>query len=407
MQEEKTCNDCGYKSKEPPDFCQIDGDTICKECRDNNYVTCHESGNLVRREEARYVDSIDNWVHEDCWYDYYGQCESCDYSTHSDNLHWHERWECYYCEACYTGQGDDVDLENPPSATYRFKDSETYKRNKRKRFVGVECEVEGLEDFGMGRVHGLEGWGATSDGSLNCDGVEFIGEPMNGDKLYNSIDALSQYLRNAGAVTTKNCGLHIHVNAMDLYHQELKGVLYVARKIEPLLYAMQPDSRRRSNWCREMRLSKQGIDSIDSNDSFVDSWYDGDASTEKYHDSRYHGLNLHARVYLGTVEFRYHTGTINARKMRCWAEICTAIVDTGAYLSRFSKNKDSKLSKKQREMKRIFTSNVDHYVNVDIASRLLNLSKEAKAYMTERINKFSQDSEPTELGSIERMTASL
>jgi hypothetical protein len=94
---------------------------------------------------------------------------------------------------------------------------------------------------------------------------------------------------------------------------------------------------------------------------------------------------------------------MNARKMRCWAEICTAIVDTGAYLSRFHRNQDSKLSKKQREMKRVFTSNVDHYVNVDTMARLLNISTEAKAYMIERINRFSPDSEYVE----SRTTASL
>ena len=402
MNQEKTCENCGHSSKESEDFYKVGGDTICQDCIDNNYVTCEESGELILRDEARFVDSMDGWVSEDIYCDYFGSCESCDYSTHMDNLYWSDSHECYYCDSCYE-ENDEIDLSDPPRGGVRLVDSETYKRNKRKRFVGVECEVEGLEDFGMGRVHGLEGWDATSDGSLNNGGVEFISSPMNGDKLYNSIDALSLHLRNTDAMVSRSCGLHVHVNAMDLYHQELKGVLYVARKVEPLLYAMQPEKRRESHWCKKMRLSKRGIDVIDSDDSFVDMWYDGNASTEKYHDSRYHGLNLHARVYLGTVEFRYHTGTMNARKMRSWAEICTAIVDTGAYLSRFFRNKDSQLSKKQREMKRIFTSNVDHYVNVDIVARLLNLNKEAKAYMIERINKFSPDSEYME----ERITASL
>ena len=402
MQEKKTCIGCDYSSKEPPDFYQIDGDYICSNCAEEHYVTCEDSGELVHRDNARWVDGIEGYVRDDCFWDYYGLCEDCDYSTHTENLYWSDRWECYYCENCYQGQ-ENIDLENPPSQVCRFVPSETYELNKRNRFVGVECEVEGLEGFGMGRVAGLKGWRATGDGSLDCDGVEFIGEPMNGDRLYNSIDELSRYLRTIGASTSRNCGLHVHVNAIDLYHEELKGVLYVARKVEPLLYAMQPRSRRESRWCRPMRLNKRGIDIIDSNDSFVETWYEGDASTDKYHDSRYHGLNLHARVYLGTVEFRYHTGTINARKMKCWTEICTAIVDTGAYLSRFFRNKDSKLSKKQREMKRVFTSNVDHYVNVDMVSRLLNLSKEAKAYMIERINKFSPDSDCIE----ERPTASL
>ena len=405
MKEKKTCIGCDYSSKEPTDFREISGDTICEECVDREYVRCHESGDLIHRDDARFVDGINDYVHEDYYYDYYGQCGDCDYTTHSDYLVWSEGAECYYCEDCYRGEA--VDLSDPPSGGIALVDSETYKRNKRKRFVGVECEVEGLENFEMGRVDGLKGWRATGDGSLNNGGVEFISTPMNGDRLYEGIESLSRYLRMSSAEVNQACGLHVHVNAMDLYHQELKGVLYVARKLEPLLYAMQPESRRGSTWCREMRISKREMDNIDSDDSFINMWYDGNVSTDKYHDSRYHGLNLHARVYLGTVEFRYHTGTINARKMKCWAEICTAIVDTGAYLSRFFRNKDSKLSIKQREMKRVFTSNVDHYVNVDMVSRLMNLSEEARAYMIERINKFSPDSDYVDYLGEERQTASL
>jgi len=397
MQEEKTCNDCGYKSKEPPDFLHIDGEDVCMDCVDNNYITCEESGDLVLRGNARFVDSLDGWVRESVYWDYYGSCDGCDYSTSTDNLHFSERNDGYYCENCYNRNTTEVDLSSPPKAIQRLENSETYKINKRTRFVGVECEVENLEDFHMGRCESsigtaLKDWSATGDGSLGRGGVEFISSPLNGDRLYKSINALSRYLRTTHASVESTCGLHIHVNGMDLYWEELKCILYVARKIEPLLYAMQPETRRGSSWCRSMRLSKRGIDNIHSNEDFVDIWYDGEVSSEKYHDSRYHGLNLHARVYLGTVEFRYHTGTINARKMRCWAEICTAIVDTGAYLSRFYKNKDSQLSKKQREMKRIFTSNVDHNLDAYCASKLLNLSKEAKAYMVERINRFSPNS---------------
>ena len=43
---------------------------------------------------------------------------------------------------------------------------------------------------------------------------------------------------------------------------------------------------------------------------------------------------MHARVYLGTIEFRYHSGTNNATKIKNWITICQSIVQKGIELSR-------------------------------------------------------------------------
>ena len=363
--------------------------TVCTPCADENYVTCDESGELIEKDDARWVDSLDGYVHEDLYYDYYGCCDDCGYTTSQDYLHWDNNGEITLCETCYDNNRPKIDLSDPPSAEYVTQPADTtWKVNKRRRLVGVECEVEELYSIEYGDI--IPNWKATSDGSLEDGGIEFVSRPLNGDTLYNSIDSMTNFLRGTSAMLTKRCGLHVHVNALDTYWQELKCILYVARKIEPMLFAMQPKSRRQSNWCKPMELSKGMIDSIHSNDDFIESWYsNGSANTDKYNDTRYHGLNMHARVYLGTIEFRYHTGSMNARKIKCWTEICTSIVDAGIYLSSFYRKKSRELSHKQREIKKIFTSNTDYPINVDIVASLLGLSKQAKQYMVERINKFN------------------
>ena len=69
----------------------------------------------------------------------------------------------------------------------------------------------------------------------------------------------------------------------------------------------------------------------------------------KYNDTRYHGLNLHARVYLGTIEFRYHSGTNNPTKIKNWITICQSIVEKGIALGKVMdevpENWDSKTHK--------------------------------------------------------------
>ena len=54
---------------------------------------------------------------------------------------------------------------------------------------------------------------------------------------------------------------------------------------------------------------------------------------EKYNDSRYCGMNMHSRIINGSIEFRYHSGTINQEKILNWVKICTAIVDVGIQTS--------------------------------------------------------------------------
>ena len=66
---------------------------------------------------------------------------------------------------------------------------------------------------------------------------------------------------------------------------------------------------------------------------FCDLWYETmnytKATTEKYNESRYRGLNLHSRFFHGTIEYRYHHGTISDYYINNWVLFCLAISDYG------------------------------------------------------------------------------
>ena len=100
---------------------------------------------------------------------------------------------------------------------------------------------------------------------------------------------------------------------------------------------MMPKSRKGSNWCRRIPISIERLRHMTSEEEFIDTWYDyagSHPSLDKYNDARYIGLNMHARYYLGTIEFRYHSGTLNKTKITNWIKICNSIVETGMKLSR-------------------------------------------------------------------------
>ena len=132
MKKKITCIDCDYQSKDSSDFqSNNEGEPLCIDCLDNNYVNCWDSGELTHRDNVRYVDSIEGYVDSDTFCDHYGYCADCEYSTHLDGLYWDEREEDYFCEGCYNPSAN-IDLSEPPSATSNMLESKTFKRNKRK-----------------------------------------------------------------------------------------------------------------------------------------------------------------------------------------------------------------------------------------------------------------------------------
>ena len=52
----------------------------------------------------------------------------------------------------------------------------------------------------------------------------------------------------------------------------------------------------------------------------------------KYNDARYFGTNVHARFYLGTIEFRYHEGTVYSKPIREWIQFLNRIMTASTKL---------------------------------------------------------------------------
>ena len=66
-------------------------------------------------------------------------------------------------------------------------------------------------------------------------------------------------------------------------------------------------------------------------DDFIDFWYDTNPySDSRWNDKRYYGLNMHPGLRedgIGSIEIRYHNGTLNKTKMRAWAIFWTTLID--------------------------------------------------------------------------------
>lgn len=91
---------------------------------------------------------------------------------------------------------------------------------------------------------------------------------------------------------------------------------------EDLLYKSLNTDARRMRYCKKINsdlvsaINKQKPKTLAA---LADIWYQGyglEDRSRHYHNSRYHGLNLHSTFTRGTIEFRLFNGTLHAGKIK-------------------------------------------------------------------------------------------
>ena len=333
----------------------FDARLYCETCFVENYFHC-ESCSEAHPNDENYHSEYGESYCESCYYEIFFNCPRCDCETVRDDSCYVESEDEDVCRDCYDST-DNVSLDSANTCYVEPPvEGDTFSTNRFERAVGVEIETIGCNSDDIRNDTYFSAFSVTSDGSIESDsneeGFEFISKPMRGDHLFHEIDKIGNYLLDRDFSMNSSCGLHVHIDARDLFYKDLKGVSMVMKSFERVVFSMMPKSRYSSNWCKMMAMNKNMIRGINSNEEFIRSWYDAcgePPSMGKYNDTRYHGLNLHARVYLGTIEFRYHSGTNNPTKIKNWITICQSIVEKGIALGKVMdevpENWDSKTHK--------------------------------------------------------------
>ena len=275
------------------------------------------------------------------------RCRGCNV-THIDKQNYFFNSD-RLCLACY-----DVacvnNMTSPPRMLGRhtiskllMPDDKRYQLNKSKTPVAVEIECVNDEyhpdEGGEYYVDGYpKNWSDVYDGSISEGGREFIMMPEVGDDALKTVKEFCDWALREGYYTDNSCGLHVHTDAFYSGVSELKGIMLVAKALEPFIYKMLPQERSTSRYSARMseNVSTQDILDIKNIGEFCTLWYNDmngtNASTEKYNDSRYRGLNMHSKMLHGTIEYRYHHGTLNSEHISNWIIFCLAISDFGATL---------------------------------------------------------------------------
>jgi Putative amidoligase enzyme len=163
-------------------------------------------------------------------------------------------------------------------------------------------------------------WKVVTDGSLVGNGFEVVSPPLTGDAGQEQVTKVCAVLNQIGANVNRSCGLHVHVDAGSMSAAALRRLAVIYIENENIIDSLMPMSRRAANnrWCGSLR-----------NTNMVRLAQARNAQEVAYainHGDRYVKLNYTAFLRHGTVEFRHHSGTVDADKINKWLQACLRLV---------------------------------------------------------------------------------
>ena len=186
--------------------------------------------------------------------------------------------------------------------------------------IGRRHEGLARETAARLQAAGIQAESKAEDGSIRVsaggsDPREFRSVPFRGDAGLQMLRLDVEKYRKMGYRANKSCGLHIHINALDLSPADRKALHTFGRWIEADAFKMVHPNRMTNHYCEKLKRS------FNPNEA-------GD---------RYRWMNLSAWHKHRTVEFRLHHGTTLAERVYEWTKVCLAIMENGLKLGRMSR----------------------------------------------------------------------
>lgn len=169
-------------------------------------------------------------------------------------------------------------------------------------------------------------WKIVSDASVR-GGWELVSPPLAFTaEAFAQIETVSRVLAGLGAKIDRECGLHVHHYAGDLTASQVGKIVALYAKHETWIDAMMPVSRRGRNNRFTKSLNVLG-DLAGTVTAFAACKSKGDLLALM--SDRYFKVNVHSLWRHNTLEFRHHSGTIEAAKIINWVQITRALLEKG------------------------------------------------------------------------------
>lgn len=161
--------------------------------------------------------------------------------------------------------------------------------------------------------------------------VELVSPILTYHEDINTVQALIRLLRGAGGFTPPDAGIHVHLDGADHTPRSICNFVKIIASKNDLLYKALQIKEERMRYCKKLdEALVRDIDSVKprSFEQISEIWYQeyGGASDYRYHNSRYHFLNLHS-LFTGnhTVELRGFNSELHAGKVRSYIVLALAL----------------------------------------------------------------------------------
>jgi hypothetical protein len=222
--------------------------------------------------------------------------------------------------------------------------------------VAAAITAEGVECYDAGYTHQTSRkWKIVSDGSLRgTGGMEIVSPPLSGQAGFDAIAKVSAALLRAGATVNSSCGLHVHVGASDLPVPAMRKLAAMYMENENVIDSLLPQSRRASNnvYCASIATNTnvERLQRATNATQIAQAIANG---------GRYVKLNFSSFWRHGTVEFRHHSGTVDAAKINKWALTCLRMVaaaerDSAEPITLATTNRPQGTGKSARRLRTIY-----------------------------------------------------
>ena len=180
------------------------------------------------------------------------------------------------------------------------------------RAVGINVQAEAYNHTTRGH------WKLVPDGSVS-GGFEVVSPILEGERGIEEAMTVAEALSDAGATVNRSCGFHVHFDAADLSAADVKAIVHRYAAHEAEIDAFMPPSRRgnTNSYCGSVtRFLNRRFNEARTIDELAAA-----------QPGRYFKVNLQSYRRHGTLEFRQHSGTVNANKVANWVRFLGEFID--------------------------------------------------------------------------------
>jgi hypothetical protein len=183
------------------------------------------------------------------------------------------------------------------------------------------CAVEGYNH------HSRPHWKIVTDGSLGdySRGVEVVSPVLQGEDGIAQMRLVCDALTDFGCTVNQSAGFHVHVGAAGEGLGFFKKLVRLYQTYERVIDGMMPASRRASTNSYSRSLQGASPSAINAATS-LSQLANVIQMASRASADRYHKVNITAFSRHSTVEFRQHSGTVDATKAENWVRLCLKMV---------------------------------------------------------------------------------